>query len=539
MNNKKNLLNYINSQRWCGFKQDIAQGNVVEVKLDSIPFDDNKKLFILGTAELTDGTQKKFFMPMAKGELDGVNGVEINGQKMYDATKAPDYWKSMMAFFNENNNSVKFESGAVVSYQTIADEELVSDNLNVRSRALNVEQSNTTIKVGDGIAFKQDRMIETDTNLSTEVEVNMKLMDAECHCIPQTYGTFIMTEPDGKMAALGVVQEFVPNQGDLWEYANTYLGEALNNSYAGSKEVINPKKHQDFVQLMYRLGEVTTDLSACMSKDNGNPDFKPEVIDDTYLHIYEKNMQVLLYKTKKTIEQNVENLSGDTKVKTQNLLANWDSLTTDFVKNNIKKIQNNPAPRSIVRVHGDYHLGQVLVTKDNDLKVIDFDGEPSLPIAERRMKYPETRDIAGMYRSINGYLGAVVAENFAAGDEDKKVWANKALSPIINASVKSFLNGRDEHDPLLSLEILRKNLYEVTYEVSNRPEMAYVPIKGLSALLEPETKVSSVEKSFIQDMNGLKQYSEDKFEYAKNDNQKNNLHPSIMKKFMDDMGYGA
>ena len=177
MKENNELINYIHAQRWCGFKQAIIEDRVTDISLDSIPFDDGKKFFNLGTAKLDDGTEKVFFMPLAKGHMENVESVFINGEEMYDAMKAPDYWSALMEFFKENKNHVTFANGAVVSYHNIGDRQIIQDNMTSASKPLNVEQSNTTIKVGDNaIAFKQDRMIESDFGVSTEVEMNAKLM---------------------------------------------------------------------------------------------------------------------------------------------------------------------------------------------------------------------------------------------------------------------------------------------------------------------------------------------------------------------------
>ena len=499
MKGNNELINYIHSQRWCGFKQAIADGQVVDIQLDSIPFDNGQKFFTLGTAKLNDGSERTFFMPMARGHLDDVESVMINGEEMYDAMKAPDYWSALMDFFKENRNEVTFNNGAVVHYHNIGDRKIIQDNMHSVSKPLNVEQSNTTIKVGDNaIAFKQDRMIESDFGVSTEVEMNAKLMEAECSAMPKTYGAFIMKEPGGKIATLGIVQEFVPNRGDLWEFANNYLVGALNEAQANGQDEIDVNDHPAFVEMMRNLGHKTTEMSECLSRPNGNPDFEPQPVDADYLRGYEKNLNVLLYQTKRTIEQNIQNLDGETREQTEKLIENWDKLTQNFVKRNISLLSSGEKQSNIVRVHGDFHLGQVLVTKDGDLKFLDFAGEPGLSITERKKKHPETRDIAGMYRSISGYLGPVVAETFAATGEivkrangtdknvtnpEKEAWANRAVAPMIEVATRSFLDGRSEAEPMLALEILRKNLYEVGYEVSNRPDMAHIPVKGLVSLL--------------------------------------------------------
>ncbi len=512
MKGNNELINYIHTQRWCGFKQEIADGRVTDVDLDAIPFDNGNKFFTLGTAKFDDGTEKKFFMPLAKGHMDGVESVTINGQEYFDAMKTPDYWKSLMNFFKENHNAVTFNNGAVVKYHTIGEKEIVQDNLASSSKPLNVEQSNTTIRVGDDIAFKQDRMIESDYGVSVEVEMNAKLMETGCSAMPKTYGAFIMEEPNGEIATLGIVQEFVPNRGDLWSYANNYLVNALNEAQANGQDKIDVNDHKDFIEMMRDLGRKTAEMSECLARSNGNPDFEPIPVDEAYLYKYEKSLSVLLFQTEKTIEQNLQNLDGATKKQAEDLLQNWDNLTHNFVQAQVKKINNGEAQSNIVRVHGDFHLGQVLVTKNNDLKFLDFAGEPGLSVKERKVKYPETRDFAGMYRSISGYLGPVVAETFAATGEivkrangtEKKVtnpeqeaWANQAVVPMIEAATQAFLNGRSEREPMLALEILRKNLYEVKYEVGNRPDMAHIPVKGLVGLLKQGNEMENVHANVV------------------------------------------
>ena len=126
-----------------------------------------------------------------------------------------------------------------------------------------------------------------------------------------------------------------------------------------------------------------------------------------------------------------------------------------------------------------------MVTPDNDVRFIDFAGEPALPMKERKQKHLSVRDVAGMYRSIQGYLGAVAVEEYAkrapseSVRQERKTWGQKAIKPLIDSASRAFLGDHKLSDPWLSLEILRKNLYEVKYEVSQRPEMAYVPIGGL------------------------------------------------------------
>ena len=126
------------------------------------------------------------------------------------------------------------------------------------------------------------------------------------------------------------------------------------------------------------------------------------------------------------------------------------------------------------------------------MRFIDFAGEADSPIDERAQKHVSVRDLAGMYRSIKGYLGNAAVEEFVADAPDKssaaarRAYAEKAVKPLINESARLVLNGHSLKEPWLSLEILRKNLYEVNYEVNNRPQMAYIAVNGLSDMLQPQ-----------------------------------------------------
>ena len=254
------------------------------------------------------------------------------------------------------------------------------------------------------------------------------------------------------------------------------------------------------MDLMLNLSHKTAEMSECLSRSDTNSDFTPEAVDDTFIHHYSKHMEVVLYQAHRNIVNNVGRLPEPTQTKARDLLKNWDSWTHQFVSDKLNIIADSPNKGYVTRVHGDFHLGQVLVTKDKDLRFIDFAGEPGIPLEQRSQKHISVRDIAGMYRSIKGYLGAVAVEEFAASAPDKasaearKRYAHKAIQPLINDASQTFLGRYSVKEPWLALEILRKNLYEVNYEVNNRPDMAYIAIDGLTDLLKPNLRPHTIEK---------------------------------------------
>lgn len=490
MTNLQTLSAYLQECRWCNFKEEIKNGSVYDIQLEKVPYDNGRKLFIIGQASLLDGKTVKFSMPMARKYAmpQNQNNLIIDGAIYTDALQEPDFWQTLNKFIDENDGVVTFPNGWKLKRLGIAKTEVIEANKNETSKPLGVEQSNTTLNIGNGnLAFKLERILDFSTELNPEFEMNEKLMREGCGVMPETYGGLLWETPDGKQSSCGIIQEFVKNKGDMWNHSLGYLHGKLKVHYLRQLD-LTAKNCPEFVELVKNLQQKTAEMGDCLSRPDDNKNFTPEIVTPSFIRTYEKNLTVLLYQTKQTITNNLHNLPEPTKTQARELLANWDETTKKFVQNNIAKIISSEQQGYTCRVHGDFHLGQVMVTPNDDLRFIDFAGEPALPIEQRKQKHIYVRDIAGMYRSIKGYLGAVAVEDYAASApteeiaNERKAWAQKAIKPLIDTASKEFLGERTMAEPWLALEVLRKNLYEVNYEVASRPSMAYVPIMGLSEL---------------------------------------------------------
>ena len=488
--NISKITDYLYDCRWCNFKEDIRQGNVSQIIFEKMPYDNGNKLFVLGTAKMNDGKERHFSMPLAeKMAMPQDRSVIVMNGKIYtDALLEPDFWKTLMAFVEEHNGKIEFENGWTLERQNIGDQSAVEMAIDENSRPLGVEQSNTTLNVGEGkLAFKLERMLEFSNEVNSELEMNEKLMRENCSVMPKSYGGMIWRKPDGEEASFGIMQEFVKNKGDMWGYLLDYLDKRLQDGYLHQRD-LTAADNPEFMQMIRNLSLKTKEMGECFARPDDNPKFTPEKVDENFIRIYEGQLQLLLKKTKMQIEKNLDRLPEPAHSQAENILANWDETTAALTEGRFEAIRQAEDKGTINRVHGDFHLGQVMVTPDNDLRFIDFAGEPDLPMAERKQKHIYVRDVAGMYRSIKGYLGAVAVENFAAKAPtevvavERKQWAQKAIKPLIERAAQAFLGDKSIQDPWLNLEILRKNLYEVNYEVGNRPAMAYVPIEGLNEL---------------------------------------------------------
>jgi len=491
MNNiPDNLSNYLLHQRWCNFKSEIQNNQIKNISLNQTTYDNDNKLLIIGNVEFINQENKYFLMPLSKNNNPlPSQTIKINNQHYSDATQCADFWSSLINHLQQNQNTITFPNGWQLKYHINHDNTKINDNLHSISKPLNIEQSNTTIVVGNKeIAFKLERILSFSSQNNPEIEMNEKLMRENCSVMPKTYGYLTISNSSGQHSSSGIIQEFIINKGDMWNHSLEYLKNKLNTEYP-YKNTLTSGNCPEFINLFSILSQKTAEMSKCLSKPDNNHQFTPKIVDDNFIHYYQKQLSVLLYQSHNYIKQNIQNLPNSTQKIANKLLKSWNTSTNNFILSQINKIKNSDNKGYICRVHGDFHLGQIMITHDEDLRIIDFAGEPGLPIEQRKEKHIYMRDYAGMYRSIKGYLEAVAIEEFTSQattkeeQKHRKQYAEKALKPLINEASHLFLGKHSLDNPWLKLEILRKNLYEINYEVCNRPKMAHIPINGLNLLL--------------------------------------------------------
>jgi maltose alpha-D-glucosyltransferase/alpha-amylase len=159
------------------------------------------------------------------------------------------------------------------------------------------------------------------------------------------------------------------------------------------------------------------------------------------------------------------------------------------IVNHCRKILSKKIKAKKIRVHGDYHLGQVLYT-GNDFYIIDFEGEPARPLGERRLKRSPLKDVAGMLRSFHYAAFAPLMQNKIAGEYEDlehwaKLWTYYVSKTFLNAYLKHIESAgiipedKAEISKLLSIYLLEKSVYEVGYEINNRPDWLSIPLKGI------------------------------------------------------------
>ncbi|MBV9119422.1 MAG: phosphotransferase [Chloroflexi bacterium] len=321
------------------------------------------------------------------------------------------------------------------------------------SRLLSAEQSNSSIAFGQRWILKLYRRIASGE--SRDLEVGRFLAQARFAHSPAIAGAISYFE-----TTLAVLQEFASNSGDGWTYVLEQLQapNAPDDVFWASHALTD---HEVLLDSIERLGHITGELHAALASRTDVPDFAPEPAAgddlDSWLADLRQQVQAAGSRAESWLR------GGD-----RDLEARLAGAYEDLDPAGVLKIQ----------IHGDYHLGQVLKTADG-FKIIDFEGEPARPLAERRAKQPALRDVAGMLRSLH----------YAAYTAGNEAWASTAgdrfLAGWLEGSDGRFVASDEAATQrLLTLFQLAKAFYELNYELNNRPEWVAVPARGIERLLE-------------------------------------------------------
>ena len=332
-------------------------------------------------------------------------------------------------------------------------------------RRLTGEQSNTSVVVGD-LVLKSLRRPQPGLNPDLEIAHFLTTRTAFRH-VPRLAG-WVEYTGTSEPVTLAVLQEFVPNVGDGWTHVVSTL--------AGRGATIE-RRPDPLLDDIRHLGAITGGLHVALASDDRDADFRPEPIgrDDVLRWAGEITRELAAPDFRRR-------LAGD------------PGHVADGVARTLTALESLAGATVKIRVHGDYHLGQVLKTPDG-FAIIDFEGEPARPLAERRQKQSALRDVAGMLRSLD-YAAHAVA---FGRPEAERAAALAALTAWEAQAREAFLTGyllsvAESPAPLApaTAEALRsacgplelqKAAYELRYELDNRPDWVAIPLAGISRIL--------------------------------------------------------
>ncbi len=320
------------------------------------------------------------------------------------------------------------------------------------ARSVGVEQSNSSIVFDDRVVLKVFRKLEPGIN--PELEMLRFLTAHGFEHIAPLLGWYAY---DGQAlaATLGVAQEFIPDAVGGWELALSEI--------AGDPE--------RFLDRLASLGRVTAAMHTVLASDAGDPAFSPE----------EPSNEALSLLTA-TVDEDIERMF--VRLPDAPALAPIAGRGQDVRERLASRAQIGVGGR-VTRTHGDYHLGQTLATPHGWV-IIDFEGEPARPLPERRQKRSPLRDVASMLRSFAYVSSAVELQLGRRAPEDFELRARQQfLSQYFEHVDPTLLPAGDAQvASLLSIFELEKAIYELQYELDNRPDWVPIPVAGIRRLLE-------------------------------------------------------
>jgi maltokinase len=311
-------------------------------------------------------------------------------------------------------------------------------------RRLGVEQTNTSAVIGDRLMLKLYRLLETGEN--PDVEVSAFLADAGFADTPALGGT-LNYETDGEHAAAAMLQAFVPSTGDTWA---SMLAALAADPGRG-------------VDLAARVGELTARMHAALASRPDDPAFPSRIATTAETGAWRAAAE-------RQLAMAVSAVGGEAH---QRMVAVAPAATARFAE----AFGSATGHARVSRIHGDYHLGQLLARTDGGFSVIDFEGEPARPLAERRAPSSPLRDVAGMLRSLD-YAARTTD---ATTGFDATTWLPEARRAFVDASGGI---GVGDVGLLVAFE-LEKACYEVRYEANNRPDWLWLPLAAVERLVAP------------------------------------------------------
>ncbi len=382
-----------------------------------------------------------------------------------------------------------------------------------KSRVLEAEQSNTSFVYGNELFFKLYRRL--DEGMNPDLEIARFLTEHNSFPnVPPFAGAIEYKRRGSEPIVLGILQALVPNQGDAWTYTLDSLEdyfERVRSKKIDVKEI--PKTSKSLLQIAFDdipvvfqelisgiylemaslLGKRTAELHVALGTEVEDPNFAPEPFSILYQRSLYQSMESLTKRVMEMVRTNLNTLPEDTTDKLISLLGHEKVILDQF-----REIYRKKLSAMKIRIHGDYHLGQILFT-GNDFVIIDFEGEPARPLSERRLKRSPLRDVAGMIRSFHY---AVFNSLFKYSSRDMKFiegikpWAEIWYKLVAGIFLKSYIdtarnapfipNNNEELGTMLRAFLLEKAVYELGYELNNRPNWLIIPIEGINNLLEVE-----------------------------------------------------
>ena len=372
-----------------------------------------------------------------------------------------------------------------------------------RSYLLTLEQSNSSILYDRQLIFKIFRKLGEGINPDLEI-VRYITEHTNYKNVPAFAGALEYQKKDGSQVTLGILYPFVPSEGNAWDYAQDYLiryyervlsqlsqieklpvlpASLFEKTEKDIPDIIQELIGAPFIEMAYLLGKRTAELHSALGGVTQDLNFKPESFSTLYQRSVFQSIQSLVKRVFFSLRKNYNRYSETVQEDLKKVLLLESQIITYC-----QEIMSQKIKAKKIRIHGDYHLGQVLYT-GNDFYIIDFEGEPAKPLGERRLKRSPLKDVAGMLRSFYYAAFTPLIQQKISGDYNElEHWAKLWTFYISKLFLQAYLEyiqpsllpeDKSEISKLLNIYLLEKAVYEIGYEMDNRPDWLVIPLKGI------------------------------------------------------------
>jgi maltose alpha-D-glucosyltransferase / alpha-amylase len=524
------LPRYLPRQRWFRGKG-LSIDSAHIVRMPSIGSDPEGVHLAFVEVRFSEGEPQVYLMPLALVDagpptslaegppahvLASFRPTPGTGDRLlHEVAQETDFVRDVVARIARNRRRTLVEGEELIAARTEKFENGESSPLTALPVVpLTAEQSNSSAKLGDRYILKLYRLVESGPN--PEVEIGTYLAKKASPPVAPFAGHLTLRDFRGESSTLASLHRLVPNEGDAWGLAldelHDYFDRARSRRASGGAFPPEAQRRLDFLGaeppalagelvgsflgLAHRLGERTAEFHRLLGEETYDAAFAPEPFDQLYVRSIYQRMQTLRQQTFELLRTTAERLPDPTRAFAEQVI-DWDQEIDD----RFRRLLNRQFGGQRIRIHGDYHLGQVLWT-GKDFVLIDLEGEPQRPLSERRLKRSPLRDVSGMIRSFD--YAARVALRAIPVSADGGSLEREALAPLAEQWVSwvgaAFLRGYwsksgdvaylppgpAERRTLLSAYMVEKAIYEIGYELNNRPSWVDIPMRGLLHILNSE-----------------------------------------------------
>ena len=503
------LENYIIKQRWYGGK--ASKLKYIELA-EYFRLQQHEEIYygLILEVNFVEAFYQHYFLPIAFvsdenfAKDDRILPISIQTQEGFiiDATNLEAFRKVV---FERILTAIPNDKTRVRYHKSI-----LLDNCKYESsRFMGLEQSNTSIVYNDKYVLKFFRRIYADRN--PDYEMSRFLSEKkDFKNTPAYLGSIQIIDSEGTDITIGLMQELVPNEGDAWEYMLKELHKVFSNLELKNIKIDQLPKTNDFENLGIRdvppqiidwvglnlflkvqtLAKRTAEMHIALGSEFEDTAFTPSHFNGDY-EVWLKNRLLYQFQNRlNAIENNLHKLEGLALELANEFLDRKNEIRKRFMNFYWTKLKGER-----IRVHGDYHLGQVLV-KGDDFYILDFEGEPESTIRDRKVKQPPLKDVSGMFRSFHYAIYATIFGNlkeykhsqtelFLAGEILYQYMIGVFLGAYVHEIQSANLNigYTQERIFILKYTMLEKAVYELGYELNSRPRWAVIPLKGISNII--------------------------------------------------------